>query len=204
MRVTQLEKDHQDPWAPLVQRSALGDHAAYRDLHRGFLPRVHGLVLRVLRDPQQAEEVSQEVLLEVWQQAARFDPARGSALGWALTIAHRRAVDRVRASTASRRRETEHAHRQYATAYDETASSALATVEAGRIRAALTGLPATQREAVQLAFLGGHTHVEVAAMTGVALGTVKWRIRTGLAALRGELAELAADWGTSADDIRVA
>lgn len=188
MRVTELEQDHQDPWAPLVLRSAAGDHQAYRELHAGFSPRVLGLVLRVLRDPQQSEEVAQEVLLEIWQKASRFDPARGSALGWALTIAHRRAVDRVRSTSSRRQRETAHAVRHHETAYDQTASSALATVEATRVRAALSSLPSSQREAVQLAFLDGHTQVEVAQLTGTALGTIKWRIRAGLTQLRSNLA----------------
>ena len=123
--------------------------------------RVHGLVLRVIRDPAQAEEVTQETFLEAWRTASRFDPDRGSALSWLLTLAHRRAVDRVR-----------------------SAEAAATKIEAQRVRQAMGTLTDVQREALELAYFGGYTHTEVATMLDLPVGTAKTRIRDGLIRLR--------------------
>ncbi|MEQ6899877.1 ECF RNA polymerase sigma factor SigK [Nocardioides sp. YIM 152588] len=173
-----------DQLAVLLKRSARGDRAAFAELYDATAARLHGLVLRVVRDRAQAEEVTQEAYLEIWRTAARFDPARGSALSWLMTIGHRKAVDRVRSAEASTRREETYQHRQHVPPHDETAEAAHASLEARRVRAALTGLTEVQREAIQLAYFGGYTHTEVAAMLDLPVGTAKTRIRDGLIRLR--------------------
>jgi len=175
-----------DP-AALLRRSARGDEAAFAALYDATAPRVYGLVLRVLRDPAQAEEVAQESFLEIWRTATRYDAARGSALSWMLTIAHRRAVDRVRSAEAASRRDVTYEERNRQVAHDSTAETAHAALEARRVRTALTELTQVQREAVELAYLGGYTHTEVAGILDLPVGTAKTRIRDGLIRLRDTL-----------------
>lgn len=172
----------------LLVETGRGDAAAFAAIYDETAPRVHGVTLRVLRDAHQAEEVTQEVFLQVWQSASQFDPARGAALTWVMTLAHRRAVDRVRASESGRRRDTAHVELDVRTAYDETAAAAHASLEAERVRAALAALSAGQRQAIELAYFGGHTHVEVSRLLQIPLGTAKTRIRDGLLRLRDLLA----------------
>jgi RNA polymerase sigma-70 factor (ECF subfamily) len=170
--------------AGLLSRSACGDQAAFAQLYDATAARVHGLVLRVVRDPAQAEEVTQECFLEIWRTAARFDPAKGNAVSWLLTIGHRKAVDRVRASeSASRRDMTYHSENQQV-AHDQTADTVTSALEARRVRTAMDQLTRTQREALELAYFGGYTHTEVASMLDLPVGTAKTRIRDGLIRLR--------------------
>ncbi|MFC6704848.1 sigma-70 family RNA polymerase sigma factor [Flexivirga alba] len=124
-------------------------------------PRVHGLVLRVLRDEHRAEEVTQEVFLQIWQNADRFDPQRSSALSWVLMLAHRRAVDHVRCSAASRRRDQSDFERSTQTPRDVTVESVETAHDAHLVRAGLATLSPAQRQALELAYFGGHTHSEV-------------------------------------------
>lgn len=177
-----------DRLGPLLVASAGGDTSAFAQLYDALAPRVLGMVVRILRDRHQSEEVTQEVFLQVWQNAPRFDPQRGSATSWVLTTAHRRAVDRVRSSESTRRRDDAHAERSVETAFDETADQVEASMEAARVRAALTVLTPLQREAIELAYYGGHTHVEVSRLLSVPVGTAKTRIRDGLIRLRDALA----------------
>ncbi|WP_183101015.1 ECF RNA polymerase sigma factor SigK [Nocardioides pelophilus] len=170
--------------ADLLQRSARGDRAAFASLYDATAARVHGLAVRVVRDPAQAEEVTQEAFLEIWRTASRFDPERGSAVSWLLTIVHRKAVDRVRSAEASSRREATYHHRNQTVDHDVTADTAQASLEARRVRAALAGLTEVQREAIELAYFGGYTHTEVAALLDLPVGTAKTRIRDGLIRLR--------------------
>jgi RNA polymerase sigma-70 factor (ECF subfamily) len=170
--------------APLLKRCGLGDEPAFADLYDLVAPRIHGLVKRVLRDPAQSEEVTQEAFLEIWRQAARFDPAQGSALAWMMTIAHRRAVDRVRSSEASTHRDLEYGHRHQSVEYDSTSEVAQSRLEAQRVRKAMSSLTETQRQAIELAYFRGCTHTEVATLLGVPLGTAKSRVRDGLIRLR--------------------
>ncbi|WP_205473140.1 sigma-70 family RNA polymerase sigma factor [Nocardioides sp. SYSU D00038] len=170
--------------AALLRRSGRGDQAAFAELYDAVASRVYGLVLRVVRDPAQAEEVAQEALLEVWRTASRFDPERGSPLGWLLTIAHRKAVDRVRSAEAATRRDTSYHAQNQPVAHDATAEAAHASLEARRVRHALESLTPVQREAVGLAYLGGYTHTEVAGLLDLPVGTAKTRIRDGLIRLR--------------------
>ena len=170
--------------ADLLRRSARGDEASFAALYDATSRRLFGLVLRVVRDHAMSEEVTQEVYLDVWRQCARFDASRGSALSWLMTIAHRTAVDRVRSSEASRRRDDAHAAASHDVDFDATAEAAQATLEAQRVRRALTTLTDAQRSAVELAYLGGYTHTEVARLLDLPLGTAKTRIRDGLIRLR--------------------
>jgi len=149
--------------------------------------RVHGLVLRVIRDPAQAEEVTQETFLEAWRTASRFDPDRGSALSWLLTLAHRRAVDRVRSAEAASRRDATYHDQNRPVAHDSTAEAAATKIEAQRVRQAMGTLTDVQREALELAYFGGYTHTEVATMLDLPVGTAKTRIRDGLIRLRDQL-----------------
>lgn len=173
--------------ADLLRRSARGDEDAFATLYDSTSRRLFGLVLRIVRDHAMSEEVTQEVYLDVWRHCARFDPERGSALSWLMTIAHRTAVDRVRASEASRRRDDAHAATSQEVEFDTTAETAQASLEAQRVRRALTTLTDAQRSAVELAYLGGYTHTEVARLLDLPLGTAKTRIRDGLIRLRDTL-----------------
>ena len=173
--------------AELLRRSARGDEAAFADLYDATSRRVFGLVLRIVRDHAMSEEVTQEVYLDVWRTSSRFDSARGSAIAWLMTIAHRAAVDRVRSSEASRRRDDAHAAATQDVDFDVTADAVQTSLEAQRVRKALTTLTEAQRSAVELAYLGGYTHTEVATLLGLPLGTAKTRIRDGLIRLRDTL-----------------
>ncbi|MGH3350230.1 MAG: ECF RNA polymerase sigma factor SigK [Nocardioides sp.] len=170
--------------AGLLRRIARGDEAAFANLYDATSARVHGLVLRVVRDPAQAEEVTQEAFLQVWRQASRYDEKLGSAISWLLTLAHRRAVDRVRSAESAGRNDTAYHGNTQPTPHDTTAEAAEASMEARRVHAALETLTVVQREALQLAYFGGYTHTEVAAMLELPVGTAKTRIRDGLIRLR--------------------
>lgn len=166
----------------LLRRVARGDEAAFGSLYDQLAPRVYGLAQRILRDPAQAEEVAQEALVDVWRTAARFDPARGSVISWVLTIAHRRAVDRVRAeqATAARARKVAVAD----VAFDEVVEQATARFEQQQVRRCLSSLTDLQREAVTLAYYRGYTYREVAELLDTALPTIKTRMRDALIRLR--------------------
>lgn len=167
-----------------LRASARGDQEAFARVYDASAAKVYGLVLRVLRNPALAEEVTQECFLEVWRQASRYEAERGSALGWMLTIAHRRAVDRVRSVEASGRRDVHYERAVRPVDHDSTAEAAESRMEAHRVRAAMQGLTQPQREAIELSYFGGYTHTEVAAMLDLPLGTAKTRIRDGLIRLR--------------------
>jgi RNA polymerase sigma-70 factor (ECF subfamily) len=171
----------------LLRAAARGDERAFAELYDATSRRLYGLVVRVVRDPAQAEEVAQEAFLEIWRTSARFDPARGSAMSWMMTIAHRKAVDRVRSAEAASRRDQTYEAATQERAYDITAEEVERSLESQRVRNALESLTETQRGAVQLAYFGGYTHNEVAALLGIPLGTAKTRIRDGLIRLRDTL-----------------
>ena len=171
----------------LLARVALGDQSAFAELYDNMAPRVLGLVKRLLRDHAQSEEVTQEIFLEIWQNATRYDPNKGGASSWILTMTHRRAVDRVRASQASRDRDTKIGIRDFDAEYDNVSETVQTTIEHERVEKAMLRLTELQRQAVTLAYYGGLSHSEVAAQLSVPIGTVKTRVRDGLIRLRDEL-----------------
>ena len=170
-----------------LARVATGDKRAFAELYDATAPRIFGLIRRLLVDPAQAEEVTQEVFLEIWQTATRYKQERGSAISWMLTMAHRRAVDRIRASQASRDRDTKIGIRDYDREYDQVAEHVEISMEGERVKRAIAGLTELQRQAVELAYFGGLSHSEIAAELHVPVGTVKTRIRDGMIRLRDAL-----------------
>ena len=155
---------------------------AFDAVYEQIASSVFGIVRRVIRDPAQSEEVTQDVLLEVWRNAAKFDADRGSAMAWVMTLAHRRAVDRVRSVQKESEREL-----RVATAdvpYDEVAEAVESTLERERVRRCLRSLTELQRESVTLAYYGGYTYGQVASLLGVPTGTIKTRMRDALIRLR--------------------
>ena len=191
--MTRHRDDDVDGTTPLVTsedllgRVAQGDQAAFAELYDRTAPRVFGLVKRLLRDHAQSEEVTQEIFLEIWQNATRYEPAKGGAISWMLTMTHRRAVDRIRASQASRDRDTRIGIRDYAPEFDSVAENVEVQIESERVKEAMKRLTELQRQAVQLAYFGGYSHSEVSAMLKVPIGTVKTRLRDGMIRLRDEL-----------------
>jgi RNA polymerase sigma-70 factor (ECF subfamily) len=171
----------------LLGRVAQGDQQAFAQLYDRTSSRVFGLVKRLLRDHAQSEEVTQEIFLEIWQTATRYEPGKGGAMAWMLTMAHRRAVDRVRASQSSRDRDTRIGIRDFAPEFDSVAENVEITVETERVKEAMLRLTELQRQAVQLAYFGGYSHSEVSQMLKVPIGTVKTRLRDGMIRLRDEL-----------------
>ena len=181
-----------DPTVPvslndLLGKVAEGDQAAFGTLYDQTSNRVLGLVVRLLKDHAQSEEVTQEIFLEVWQNAKRYDPTKGSAVTWILTMSHRRAVDRIRASQSTRDRDTKIGIRDLEREYDSVSESVEISVEHERVGKALSRLTELQRQAVTLAYYGGYSHSEVAQMLSVPIGTVKTRLRDGMIRLRDEL-----------------
>ncbi|MEW2133552.1 sigma-70 family RNA polymerase sigma factor [Streptomyces sp. NPDC005435] len=168
----------------LLVRVAGGDQQAFEELYALVSGPVFGLVRRVVRDPAQSEEVVQDVLLELWRSATRFDPARGNALSWILTLAHRRAVDRVRSARAAGEREQREALRAGEPAFDHVSEEVEAALERESVRRCLDRLTTLQRQSVTLAYYDGYTYREVAERLSLPLGTVKTRMRDGLIRLR--------------------
>lgn len=167
----------------LLSHVARGDRSAFEAVYDLLAGPVYGVIRGVIRDPAQSEEVSQEVLLEIWRAASRFDAAKGSGLSWVMTIAHRRAIDRVRSEAAAARREQKAAEPAVADG-DEVAEAVAASLDRERVRRCLDSLTELQRESIKLAYYGGYTHRQVAKLLGAALGTIKTRIRDGLIRMR--------------------
>jgi RNA polymerase sigma-70 factor (ECF subfamily) len=171
-----------------LRATAQGDTAAFASLYDECSPGVYGLIRRIVRDRSQSDEVLQEVMLEVWRLAPRFDPRLGSAWAWIMTIAHRRAVDRVRSEAAERARVDRVSARvptEPATVHEEVVDE----LDRQRVRVALDQLTELQRSSLELAYFGGLTQTEIATLLDVPLGTVKTRIRDGLIRLRDALGE---------------
>jgi RNA polymerase sigma-70 factor (ECF subfamily) len=171
----------------LLLRVASGDQQAFSALYDVIAPRVLGTVRRLLIDHAQSEEVTQEVFLEVWQSAGRFEPNKGGATTWILTMAKRRAIDRIRSAQASRDRDTRVGIRDYEAGFDSVAESVEISIERERVGDAMSSLTDVQRQAIALAYDGGYSHSEIAVLLGVPVGTVKTRLRDGMIRLRNEL-----------------
>jgi RNA polymerase sigma-70 factor, ECF subfamily len=171
----------------LLVRVGTGDRAAFSTLYDETAARLFGLIRRLVVDPAQAEEVTQDVYLEIWQTAPRFDPARGNALAWMFTCAHRRAVDRIRSAQAIRERDLRVGARDLDVPVDTVAETAEVRIEHERVHRVLGELSDLQRECVTLAYYGGLSQSEIADRLQVPLGTVKTRLRDGMIRLRTAL-----------------
>ncbi|BAG22713.1 sigma-70 family RNA polymerase sigma factor [Streptomyces griseus] len=168
----------------LLVRVARGDQDAFAAVYDAVSGPVLGLVRSVLRDPAQSEEVAQEVLVEVWRTAPRFRASRGSAMNWVLTLAHHRAVDRVRSAEAAAAREHKAALLDRTPAFDEVSEQVETRLEREQVRRCMRTLSELQRESVTLAYYRGLTYREVSELLAVPLGTIKTRLRDGLIRLR--------------------
>lgn len=176
-----------DAVADLLLRVASADQSAFAALYDSLSARVFGLIMKVLVNRSQSEEVLQEVFLEIWQSAGRFAPNKGQGRTWVMTIAHRRAVDRVRASQSSADRDMRVGLRDIGIAHDAVAEQVELRIEGANVVAALSTLPDAQRETIVLAYYGGYSQSEIAVLTGAPLGTVKTRMRDGMIRLRASM-----------------
>jgi len=174
---------HETDLGDLLTHVARGDQGAFERVYDEVSGPIYGLALRIVRDPAQSEEVAQEVLVDVWRTASRYEPGRGSAMSWVMMLAHRRAVDRVRSAQAAADRE-QRVGRSAGPAYDEVAENIQVRLEREQVRRCLSTLTDTQRESVSLAYYSGYTYREVAELLKVPLGTIKTRMRDGLIRLR--------------------
>ncbi len=171
----------------LLEQVAAGDQQAFGELYDRTASRVLGLVKRVLVDHAQSEEVTQEIFLEIWRTAPKFEAMRGSAMSWILTMTHRRAVDRVRSSQSGHDRDERIGIRDIEPAYDHVAESVEIRIEHERVKRAMAQLTDFQREAISLAYYGGYSHTEIAGILAIPVGTVKTRLRDGMIRLRDAL-----------------
>lgn len=175
------------PTDALILLAAEGDADAFAQFYDVTSRIVFSIVLRVLRDRAQAEEVTQDAYLEAWTTAARYNATTASAKTWIITMAHRRAIDRVRSSQSSRNRDLKIGIRDLPREHDHVAEEVEVHSEFARARAALAALTALQREAVSLVYFDGYTQSEVAERLHAPIGTVKTRLRDGLLRMRAEM-----------------
>jgi RNA polymerase sigma-70 factor, ECF subfamily len=168
----------------LLRRVARRDADAFATFYDSTRARVFGLVTRVLRDPGYSEETTQDVYLQVWRSAETFDPTAGSALAWLMTLAHRRAVDRVRSEQAATNRESRYGASTVETPTDQVSDSVIQSDERRQVVNCLDGLTDLQRECIQLAYYDGLTYVQVSDRLAANLATVKSRMRDALRGLR--------------------
>jgi RNA polymerase sigma-70 factor (ECF subfamily) len=173
--------------ADLVALSARGQEDAFTELYDLTAVRIYGVALRVLRSAEHAAEVTQEVFVEVWRQADRYSPEKGSVMAWMTTMAHRRAVDRVRSVSSEAARDERYAAATADRPVDDVWAGVEQRLDAERVRKGMESLTAIQREAITLAYFGGYSQSEVSQLLNLPLGTVKTRIRDGLIGLRNSL-----------------
>ncbi|UOT03197.1 sigma-70 family RNA polymerase sigma factor [Rhodococcus opacus] len=168
----------------LLARIAQGERDAFSDFYERTSARVYGMVLRVLRDPGYSEETTQEVYLQVWNNAEKFDPKQGSPLSWLITLAHRRAVDRVRSEQSGTEREAAYGASSWYGPFDAVSEEVTRRGDTSDVVDCLGTLTEVQQRTVVLAYYGGLTYREVSERLSVALPTVKSRIRDGLIRLK--------------------
>ena len=173
--------------AQLLRLMAGQDRQAVADFYDQTAGALFGLALRILGDSHEAEEVIQDVFVQIWEKAATFDPAMGAPLHWALSIARNRAIDRLRARQRRARLMDQFQENAGTELTVSGPESALMEEEQGAIRAAVEMLPTEQRQAIEMAFFGGLTHQEIAEALSEPLGTIKARIRRGMLKLRESL-----------------
>lgn len=183
---------HQEPDAgpddtALMSLIARGDERAYEQLFDRYASGAYGLALRVLRDPDLARDTVQEAWLQVWTHATRFDAEQGSVRAWVFTLVHRRSVDRIRSEQAGSDREQKVGRASFERPHDHVSADVERGFEIRRVRSAMTDLTDLQREAIELAYFRGYTHVQVAESLDIPLGTAKTRLRDGLIRLRDSL-----------------
>ena len=184
--------DEQD-LTTLIPRIGQGDEAAFTALYHATRALVHALALRIVREPGLAEEVTNEVYLQLYQQAARYDPKRGAPAAWLLTLTRSRAIDHLRRETARGQCEPLPETLPLPSPLaDPEAHSAAGELRA-LVRKALATLSREQRQVIEIAYYAGLSHRQIAAQLGQPLGTVKTRIRIGLNALRAHLGPLLGD-----------
>ncbi len=171
----------------LMERSARGHEEAFAELYDLTSRRLYAVILRVLRSADHAAEVTQEVYIEIWRQSARYVPSKGSVIAWMTTMAHRRAVDRVRSVTSEVARDERYAVVGQEREVDQVWEGVEQKLDVERVRKGLASLTEIQREALTLAYFGGYTQSQVAQLLKLPLGTVKTRIRDGLIGLRDAL-----------------
>ncbi|WP_323960064.1 sigma-70 family RNA polymerase sigma factor [Arthrobacter sp. JZ12] len=171
----------------LLAGVAQGEEAPFNALYHSTSARIYGLVYRIVLDRALSEEVTQEVFLQVWRKAAEYRPDLGTPLTWLLTLAHRRAVDRVRSEQASRARLNRWTTAEVQTPFDQVAEAVLDNHEAAALKIAVGALTEKQRQVIELAYYGGLTYAQVAQVLGAPDGTVKTRIRQGLGRLKDAL-----------------
>ena len=171
---------------------------ALAEIYRRHAGAVYSLARRMLSEASDAEEVVQEVFLRLWNTPEKFDPERGSLRSYLLAQTHGRAVDLLRSETARRRREEREA-REAPTFGDDIERQVIDLTVSEKVKEVVAGLPSDERQAIELAYFGGHTYRQVAVMLETPEGTVKSRIRSGLRRLRTDLAEagVGATWAES-------
>lgn len=168
----------------LLRRVAQRDADAFATFYDNTRSRVYGLVTRVLRDPGYSEETTQDIYLQVWRSAERYDPSAGSALAWLLTVAHRRAVDRVRSEQAASVRESRYGVANAERPGDHVSESVILLDERRQVADCLDSLTDLQRQCIDLAYYDGLTYAQVSDRLSANLATVKSRMRDALRGLR--------------------
>jgi RNA polymerase sigma-70 factor (ECF subfamily) len=181
-------------WPDLIAKTARGDQEAFSRLYDQSSPQIYGLILRMINDPQVAEEVTMDVYAQVWKQAQSYDVNRGTPMGWLVAIARTRAIDQLRSGKLKRTSMTgmeDIARVASDRATPEEQSSARQRAEI--VREALASLPFEQRQSLILAYFDGYSQSEISVKLGLPLGTIKTRIRLGMMKLRDVLAPYAED-----------
>ena len=170
-----------------MECAAAGNEHCFEALYDALVPRLYALINRILHNRTHAEEVTQEVFLEIWQKAPLYRAERGTVLSWAATIAHRRAVDRVRSVAASTERDFTRGLEEYRESYHHVDDAIAAFMDTEEVHHALSGIPREQAQLLTMAYFGGKSQREISNETGIPLGTVKTRMRAGMQKLRERL-----------------